>query len=169
MKRLLIGLLCAVPLISFSAENSHEFKMKNVGGFDVWVNDDGVIMKEIRGGYYFGEHNEQQRLFQLMGKIIGNDKAWCVISFDKKEKLMGISSWVELNQFDCVNMRSRVLKSVTYRGYFLEGKMRWSNDQVSSWSYGLPGSVSEYFVSEFCSGVEAVQRFNKSFKRNPYK
>ena len=169
MKRLLIGILCGIPLALFGAENSQEFKIKNVGGFDVEINGDGIVMKEIRGGYYFGEHNARTNEFRLMGKIIGNDKAWCVVSFDKGKKLIGIASWIQLVQFDCVNMRSRSLNSTEYRGYFLDGGLKSYNDKISSWSYGLPGSINEYFVSEFCSGVEAVQRFNKSFKRNPYR
>lgn len=142
MKKFLIPLLCAIPLIA-KAENIGGFNfnptniLENTSKFTVLAFTDSHDVK------WLGDYNGST--FRLYTKAKGKDKVWFLNSAKKgtvlkNDKNGKVCSQLYLVQLDCAEGRSKLLTARTYSGYFQAGKLINHIDpkimsEISDWDY----------------------------------
>lgn len=155
MKKRLAVLLCVILPFSgaFSAEDFH---YQHIGGFDVAINSDGFIWKEINSQDWVGFYNKTGEFHLINVNVVGTDKLWEMISFERgKYEELGngliYGSSVVLMQFNCKKKMSRPLQTYAYNEYWGQGRIVHSFDAPGRWVYSIPGTTGERMLQYSCA------------------
>lgn len=149
-----VTLLCSILPFS-SAFSADDFYHQNVGGFDVDIRDDGIILKEINGQTWVGFYNTIGDFHLININVVENDKLWEMVSYKRgkyQESSNGLiyGSVVSLVQYNCKNKTSRHLQTYAYNEYWGRGRVIQSFDIPGRWAYSVPGTVGETKLRYSC-------------------
>lgn len=161
MKQRLMVLLCVI-LPCGCAFSSDDFHWQNVGGFDVAIRDDGIILKEINGQDWIGFYNKTGDFHLINVNVVGNDKLWQMVSYKREEygqldNGLIYGSAVMLIQYNCKDKKYRFLQSYAYNEYWGQGKVVQDFDKPKRWVYSVPGTTGERLLKYSCS----ILKYNK--------
>jgi hypothetical protein len=134
MKKLLVAILCFIPLIANAV---------NVGGFEIedrYITEKGAhdtyLYHIVNGEPYIGYFNG--KLFVLGNEARGKNKFWLLLSA-KKGSYIGNNkesrSLLSLVELDCTEYRSRFLRKIAYSDYFAQGKITFETNNAGIWRY----------------------------------
>lgn len=87
--------------------------------------------------------------FATIKKTQHGYRVWVMQDYQTKGKNGDLSA-AGLQEFDCKDERSRVLQVRYFYGHIGEGGISSSEDDLTQWSYPMPGSIAETLLKAVC-------------------
>lgn len=107
-------------------------------------------------GWFKVTDSDSMSIFIEDSKITKKDKfirIWSLYSLNIPQKLTGgeiYQSYVLLNEIDCVEGKQRDLSTTLYQEVMGKGKVIYTSDEISKWSFSRPGTIGDSLVQFSC-------------------
>jgi hypothetical protein len=117
-----------------------------------------LLLFSVNGycGWFKVGESDSTSLFIEDSKITKKDKfirIWSLYSLNVPQKLPNgefYHSYVLLKEIDCVEDKSRDLSTTLYQDMMGKGKVIYTYDEISNWSFSRPGTLVDSLVQFSC-------------------
>ena len=107
-------------------------------------------------GWFKVTESDSMSIFIEDSKITKKDKfirIWSLYSLNVPQKLPNgefYHSYVLLKEIDCIEDKSRDLSTTLYQDVMGKGKVIYTYDEISNWSFSRPGTIGDSLVQFSC-------------------